>query len=181
MVDGAITDGTAVLMAMIYAMKAEGKWRDERAANMLDGGAAIYGTYKCADGRHVAIAPMERKFFESFAARLGLEAAHWPDHMDATRQAELRAQLTALFATRPRDEWCALFEGSDGCVAPVLSLEEAPAHPHNVARGAYIAPGGVVQPGIAPHFSRSVPEAPRPRPAPGEGGAAARRAWLGEG
>jgi alpha-methylacyl-CoA racemase len=178
-VDGAITDGAAVMMAMIYAMKAEGQWRDARAANMLDGGLAVYGTYECADGRHVAVGPLERKFFENFARVLGIDAALWPDHLAAASQPALRAELTARFKTRPRDEWCALFEGSDGCVAPVLSLAEAPEHPHNVARQAYVTREGVVQPGVAPHFSRSQPEAPGPCPAPGEGGAQALRDWLG--
>jgi alpha-methylacyl-CoA racemase len=178
-IDAAITDGTSVLMTMIYAMKAEGQWRDVRASNMLDGGAAVYRTYVCLDGKHLAVAPLERKFFEIFTKVLGLDAALWPNHLDEACRPELTARLSALFVTKPRDEWVALFDGSDACVAPVLSLEEAPAHPHNVARGAFMAPCGVVQPGIAPHFSRTKPESPKPRPAVGEGGAEALRDWLG--
>ncbi|MBB5373353.1 CaiB/BaiF CoA transferase family protein [Acidocella aromatica] len=179
-IDAAITDGAAVLMAMIYAMRAEGLWEDRRAANLLDGAAAIYRTYVCADGRHVAIAPMERKFFEIFAARAGLNAADWPNHADPAVWPALHAKLAALFLTRPRDEWCALFEGSDACVAPVLSLDEAPRHPHNQARGAFVEIDGVIQPAPAPRFSRSVPPTPAPRPAPNEGGEAALLDWLGE-
>ncbi len=179
-IDAAITDGAAVLMAMIYAMRAEGLWEDKRAANLLDGAAAIYRTYVCADGRHVAIAPMERKFFEIFAARAGLNAADWPNHADPAVWPALHAKLAALFLTRPRDEWCALFAGSDACVAPVLSLDEAPHHPHNQARAAFVEIDGVIQPAPAPRFSRSVPPAPAPRPAPNEGGEAALRDWLGE-
>ncbi len=176
-IDAAITDGTTALMAMIYAMRAEGLWTDQRAANLLDGGAAVYRSYVCADGKHVAIAPLERKFFEIFCARLGLNAAEWPDH---TANPALHARLAAIFLGKPRDEWCALFEDSDGCVAPVLSLDEAPRHKHNQARGSFMTVDGVAQPAPAPRFSRSVPPPPAPRPAPGEGGADALRDWLGE-
>jgi alpha-methylacyl-CoA racemase len=179
-IDAAITDGAAVLMAMIYAMRAEGLWEDKRAANILDGAAAIYRTYVCADGRHIAIAPMERKFFETFAALTGLDAAEWPDHATPAVWPALHAKLAALFLTKPRDEWCALFAGTDACVAPVLSLDEAPHHPHNQARGAFVEIDGVIQPAPAPRFSRSVPPTPSPRPAPNQGGEAALRDWLGE-
>jgi alpha-methylacyl-CoA racemase len=175
-IDAAITDGASVLMTMIYAMRAEGLWKDQRAANLLDGGTAIYRTYVCADGKHVAVAPIERKFFEAFCARLGLNAAEWPDH---TVAGALHARLAGIFLTKPRDEWCALFVGSDACVAPVLSLDEAPHDPHNTARGTFVEVDGVMQPAAAPRFSRSQPGAPRKRPAPGEGGAEALRDWLG--
>ena len=178
-IDAAITDGAALLMAMIYSMKAEGKWRDARAANLLDGGAAVYRTYVCADGRHLAVAPLERKFFAEFARRLGLDAAEWPNHLDPAVWPALQARLAAIFLTRPRDAWCALFEGSDACVAPVLSLDEAPDHPHNRARGTFVTIDGVVQPAPAPRFSRSVPPTPTSAPRPGEGGAAAMAEWLG--
>jgi len=174
-IDTAITDGASVLMTMMYAMHAEGLWKDQRAANLLDGGAAIYRTYVCADGKHVAVAPIERKFFEAFCARLGLDATEWPDH---TQTDALHAKLAGVFLTKPRDEWCALLEDSDACVAPVLSLAEAPQHAHNTARGTFVEVDGVRQPAPAPRFSRSVPGVPKRRPLPGEGGAEALRDWL---
>lgn len=178
-IDAAITDGASLLMAMMYSMKAQGKWRDERASNLLDGAAAVYRTYVCADGRHVAAAPLERKFFVEFATRLGLDPADWPDHLDPAVWPRLHARLAALFLTRSRDEWCALFEGSDACVAPVLSMDEAPEHPHNVARGTFVEIDGRVQPAPAPRFSRDVPARPRSAPRLGEGGAEALAEWLG--
>lgn len=178
-IDAAITDGASLLMAMIWSMKAEGKWVDARAANLLDGGSAVYRAYPCADGRHLAVAPLERKFFETFARGLGLDPAEWPDHLDPSVGPALAARIAAILRTRTRDEWCALFEGGDACVAPVLSLDEAPDHPHNRARGTFLDVDGVTQPAPAPRFSRTVPPTPRPRPRPGEGGEAVLAEWLG--
>ncbi len=177
-IDAAISDGAGLLMAMMYSMRGEGKWHDARACNLLDGGAAVYRTYVCGDGRHVAVAPLERKFFVEFAGRLGLDAAEWPNHLDAAVWPALHARLAGIFLTRPRDAWIALFEGSDACVVPVLSLDEAPRHPHAVARGAFVEIDGIVQPAPAPRFSRSVPPRPKARPLPGEGGAEALADWL---
>lgn len=178
-IDAAITDGTALLTAMIWSMKAEGKWADARAANLLDGGSAVYRAYPCADGHHLAVAPLERKFFEIFARGLGLDPAEWPDHLDPAVGPALAARIGAILKTKTRDEWAALFEGADACVTPVLSLDEAPDHPHNRARATFVEIDGVRQPAPAPRFSRSVPSTPKPAPGPGEGGAAALAEWLG--
>ncbi len=178
-IDAAITDGAALLMAMMYSLNGEGKWRDRRVANLLDGGCATYRTYVCADGRHLAVAPLERKFFEIFATRLGLDPATWPDHLAAEVWPELSARIAAILATKPRDAWLDLFEGTDACVAPVLTLAEAPNHPHNVARGTFAEVDGIVQPAAAPRFSRTPARRPGPPPRLGEGGEDALADWLG--
>lgn len=176
-VDAAITDGSALLMTMMYSMKAEGKWRDTRADNLLDGGAAVYRTYACADGRHLAVAPLEPKFFAEFARRTGLDTSGLGDHLAPEAWPELERRIEALLSTRTRDDWCALLEGTDACVAPVLSLEEAPHHPHNAARGTFVIVDGVAQPAPAPRFDRT-PSGPVGRPtAKGEGGRPALRDW----
>ncbi len=176
-VDAAITDGASLLMSMMYSMMGEAKWRDGRETNLLDGGSAVYRTYACADGRHLAIAPLERRFFVDFATRLGIDPAEYPDHSSPQAAPALAERLTALFLTRPRDEWCALFEGSDACVAPVLSLEEAPHHPHNMARGTFVEAHGKMQPAPAPRFDRTPADLPAAPPKKGEGAAAALTDW----
>lgn len=176
-VDAAITDGTALLAAMIYALKAGGKWRDGRAANLLDGGAPAYRTYVCADGRFLAVAPLEGKFFAEFARRIGLDLEGRPDHTDPADPARLGDRIAAILATRSRDEWAALLEGTDACAAPVLTLEEAPDHPHNRARATFVTVDGLVQPAPAPRFDRTPCAAPRPPAAKGEGAATALRDW----
>lgn len=166
-VDAAMTDGAALLMAAQYGLMAKGFWRDEREANFLDGAAPFYGTYACADGRYIAIGPIEPQFFADMVHRLGLDesllAAQWnePD-WPAGRRA-----LAEVFATRSRDEWCAVLEGTEACFAPVLSMTEAPNHPHNKARATFVDAGGVVQPAPAPRFDRTGSELPRPAPAVG--------------
>jgi len=176
-VDAAITDGSALLMTMMYSMKAEGKWRDTRAGNLLDGGAAVYRTYPCADGRHLAVASLEPKFFAEFVRRTGLDTAGLGDHLAPATWPELERRIAALLATRSRDDWCALLEGSDACVAPVLTLEEAPRHPHNAARGTFVEVDGVPQPAPAPRFDRT-PAGPVGRPTgKGEGGREALADW----
>lgn len=176
-IDTAITDGAALLMAMMYSLKGEGKWHDGREVNLLDGGSAIYRTYVCADGRHIAVAPLERKFFVDFATRLGIDPSEFPDHSNPAIAAPLVSRLEAIFATRARDEWCALFEGSDACVTPVLTMEEAPHHPHNAARGIFVEAHGKVQPAPAPRFDRTPAELPGAPPKKGEGAAAALAEW----
>ncbi|MFF3495377.1 CaiB/BaiF CoA transferase family protein [Streptomyces sp. NPDC002795] len=151
-VDAAIVDGTAHLSTMIHGMLAAGGWQDRRAANLLDGGAPFYGTYETADGKHMAVGALERQFYAEFAELLGLgEVAD--ARGDLGRWDELRAAVAARFKERTRDEWTAVFEGSDACVAPVLSLGEAPHHPHLAARGTFIEHGGLTQPAPAPRFS----------------------------
>lgn len=157
-VDAAMTDGAASLMAIIYGLKAMGTWTNERGANMLDGGAHFYGTYECSDGKFVAIGSIEPQFYALLLQMTGLGDPAPAAQMDRKRWPDLKEKLTAIFKTKTRDEWCSLMEGSDVCFAPVLDLDEAPKHPHNVARQAFVELNGVVQPSPAPRFSRTVAE-----------------------
>ncbi len=168
-VDAAVVDGTASLMALFSGMTANGRLSLDREKSLLGGAAPNYRCYVCADGRYVAVAPLEPKFFAILRERLGLDA-----QLDADWGADSRA-LAAIFAQKTRDEWTALLEGTDACVAPVLTLGEAPAHPHMRARGVYCETGGVVQPAPAPRFSRT-PGAVR-HPVPSRGGRAALETW----
>jgi alpha-methylacyl-CoA racemase len=151
-VDAAIVDGTAHLSTMIHGMLAAGGWQDRRRANLLDGGCPYYGTYETADGRYMAVGPLERQFYDEFVGLLGIPELG-PARQDPARWEELRETVAARFRTRTRDEWTAVFEGSDACVAPVLSLREAPEHPHLAARGTFVDHGGITQPAPAPRFS----------------------------
>jgi alpha-methylacyl-CoA racemase len=154
-VDAAMTDGAALLMAMIYGFKAAGRWRDERAANLLDGGAPFYGVYRCADGKFVAVGALEPQFHEAFIAGLGLDPAAFADRWNPKSWQQMRARIEAAFLARPRDEWAAAFAASDACVTPILTMDEAPAHPHNLARATFVAGEGGTQPAPAPRFSRT--------------------------
>ncbi|KOG62037.1 carnitine dehydratase, partial [Streptomyces antibioticus] len=147
-VDAAIVDGTAHLSAMIHGMLAAGGWQDRRAANLLDGGCPYYGTYETADGRYMAVGALEGKFYAEFLRLLGLDDLA-PARKDWTRWGELRERIAAAFKSRTRAEWTAVFADSDACVAPVLSLREAPAHPHLAARGTFTDHGGITQPAPA--------------------------------
>lgn len=155
-IDAAMSDGAALLMAPFYAKLASGTWQDERGANLLDGSAPRYGTYRCSDGRFIAVGPLEPQFYERFLQLLGLsDDALLKQRDDRTQWPVLRERLVRCFATRTRDEWSALFEGSDACVAPVLSLTEAPRHPHNLARGTFTDAGGAPIPAPVPRFGLS--------------------------
>ncbi|MFF9281256.1 CaiB/BaiF CoA transferase family protein [Streptomyces griseosporeus] len=162
-VDAAIVDGAAHLSAMIHGMLAAGAWQDRRGANLLDGGCPYYGTYETSDGRYMAVGALEPQFYAEFVRLLGL-GDHAAAHTDVTRWGELREAVAARFRTRTRDEWTAVFEGTDACVAPVLSLREAPHHPHLAARGTFTDHGGLTQPAPAPRFS-ATPTAVRTGPA----------------
>ncbi|MDD3329411.1 MAG: CaiB/BaiF CoA-transferase family protein [Zoogloea sp.] len=159
-VDAAMTDGSALLMTMMYTLKAMGQWSQQRGSNLLDGGAHFYDTYRCADGKYVSIGPIEPQFYALFLQKAGITDPDFAHQWDRSRWPELKARVAAHLATRPRDEWCELFGGSDACVAPVLDMDEAPKHPHNQARGTFIEVGGVTQPAPAPRFSRSTPARP---------------------
>ncbi|MEV7503854.1 CaiB/BaiF CoA-transferase family protein [Streptomyces sp. NPDC093018] len=175
-VDAAIVDGTAHLSAMIHAMLSAGAWQDRRGANLLDGGCPYYGTYETADGGHMAVGALEEKFSAEFLRLLGLDDLRGA-RTDLTRWPELRAAITARFRDRTRAEWTALFADSDACVAPVLSLREAPHHPHLAARGTFTDHGGITQPAPAPRFS-ATPTALRTGPAlPGADTEAVARDW----
>jgi alpha-methylacyl-CoA racemase len=153
-IDCAMVDGSALLASMIWSFAAQGVWLDQRGSNMLDSGAHFYDTYTCADGGHIAVGPIEAKFYSEFLCRLGIsETADFARQHDRTRWPALKQRLADVFASKTRAEWCALFEGSDACVAPVLSMAEAPHDPHNAARKTFLNAGGVMQPGPAPRFS----------------------------
>lgn len=175
-VDAAIVDGAAHLSTMIHGMLAAGGWQDRRGANLLDGGCPFYGTYETADGGHMAVGPLEQQFYDEFTALLGL-ADTAPARKDLARWDELREAVAARFKGRTRDEWTAVFQDSDACVAPVLSLREAPAHPHLAARGTFTDHGGITQPAPAPRFS-ATPTRVRSGPAqPGADTADVARDW----
>jgi alpha-methylacyl-CoA racemase len=166
-VDAAMVDGAASLASIFYGLKAAGMWRGPRGTNLLDGGAPFYACYETADGRWVSIAPLEPKFFAELARRIGLPERFVQRQYDQRLWPEMREAIAAIVRTKSRDAWTALLEGSDACFAPVLAIDEAPRHPHAAARGAFVELDGVVQPGPAPRFDRSVPPAPRPVPETG--------------
>jgi len=154
-VDAAMTDGTAILMAAIYGMHGAGIWTDDRQANVLDGGAHFYGAYETADGQFISIASIEAKFYDEFMQRTGFSDNDHAAHKARAQWPTNRAEMAALFKTKTRDEWCAILEGTDVCFAPVLSMSEAPGHAHNVARKTFVEVEGVTQPAPAPRFSRT--------------------------
>ncbi|WP_416971277.1 CaiB/BaiF CoA transferase family protein [Streptomyces sp. 4F14] len=175
-VDAAIVDGTAHLTAMLHGMLAAGGWQDRRAANLLDGGCPYYGTYETVDGGHMAVGALEPQFYDEFTALLGLDG--FADaRKDLARWPALREAVAARFKSRTREEWTARFEGSDACVAPVLSLREAPHHPHLAARGTFTDHGGITQPAPAPRFSATPTTIRTPPARPGADTADVARDW----
>jgi alpha-methylacyl-CoA racemase len=161
-IDAAMTDGSALLAGMTYAFHGAGMWRDQPGVNLLDGAAHFYDTYQCADGKFVAIGAIEPQFYALLLEATGLQDdPAFAAQMDPRQWPTLKARLTEVFATKTRDEWTAIMEGTDICFAPVLSLGEAPAHPHNVARGTFGEVGGAVQPMPAPRYSDAVLDPPR--------------------
>ncbi len=163
-VDAAMTEGAASLMSIFYGLFAGGAWQTRRESNLLDGGAPFYSVYETKDGLHVSIAALENKFFAELAQKIGLDPRFVKGQMQRALWPEMRARITAIIKGRTRAEWCALLEGSDACFAPVLSMQEAPAHAHNAARGAFVTVNGFAQPAPAPRFSRSKPATPTPPP-----------------
>jgi alpha-methylacyl-CoA racemase len=162
-IDCAMVDGSAVLMSMIWGFKAVGMWRDERGVNLLDTGAHFYDTYECADGKFVSIGSIEPQFYAELRRLTGLtDDAEFDRQMDPSAWGPLKEKLTALFKTKTRDEWCALMEHTDVCFAPVLSMAEAPEHPHNAQRGTFGTVSGAVQPMPAPRYSATPTAEPRP-------------------
>ncbi|MFJ6437903.1 CaiB/BaiF CoA transferase family protein [Streptomyces sp. NPDC091416] len=154
-VDAAIVDGAAHLTTMFWGMLAEGTWRDTRGSNLLDGGCPYYGVYETADGRWMAVGALEPQFYAVFVSLLGLDGTQLPDRSDPGNWPALRAAFTTRFRSATREEWTAVFEGSDACVAPVLSLREAAGHHHLAGRGTYSEAHGVTQPAPAPRFSET--------------------------
>jgi alpha-methylacyl-CoA racemase len=168
-VDASMVDGAASLMSIFYGLQAGGQWDErQRGANLLDGGAPFYDTYETADGRFVAVAALEPKFFAELARRVGLDERFVKRQYDRRLWPEMRQALAEALRQRTRDAWCTELEGSDACFAPVLSMSEAPHHAHALARGAFVEVGGVVQPSAAPRFDRCPPAPPRPAPKLGE-------------
>ncbi|MGW8205083.1 CaiB/BaiF CoA transferase family protein (plasmid) [Sphingomonas bisphenolicum] len=151
-VDACITDGVASLMSLFYAWQPKGLWDDAPGSNLLDGAAPFYRCYECADGRHVAVGCLEPKFFAQMVDGLGLSDRRY-DQNDRKGWPAMQAELAAAFLKKKRDEWAALFAASDACVTPVLSMEEAPRHAHNEARGTFIQRDGIAQPAPAPRLS----------------------------
>jgi alpha-methylacyl-CoA racemase len=164
-IDSAMVDGASYLMSMVYSQYAGGLWRNERSANLLDGGAPFYGTYECADGRYVAVGALEPKFFGELIAVLGLDDV--PAQHDQEAWPRMREMFARVFLTRTRDEWAAAFEAVDGCVAPVLDLAEAPDGAHLAARSTFTEAFGVVQPAVAPRLSRTPGRIRSAPPVPG--------------
>ncbi len=161
-VDAAMVDGASVLMQLFWSLLAQGQWSDERGVNLLDGGAPFYDTYTCADGRHVAVGALEPQFYAALLDGLGLAADDLPAQYDRAGWPVLRELFAERFASRTRDEWAALFAGTDACVTPVLAFAEVPGHPHLRARNAVVEVDGVRQAAPAPRFSRSATPVPPP-------------------
>ncbi|MEW2633666.1 CaiB/BaiF CoA-transferase family protein [Streptomyces sp. NPDC048389] len=175
-VDAAIVDGASHLATMIHGMMAAGGWQDRRGANLLDGGCPFYGTYETSDGQWMAVGALEQRFYDEFVERLGIKD-DIPARKDFARWDELRRAVAERFRTRTRAEWTEVFEGSDACVAPVLSLREAPAHPHLAARGTFTDHGGITQPAPAPRFSATPGAVTRGPALPGADTAEVARDW----
>jgi alpha-methylacyl-CoA racemase len=170
-VDTAMTDGSASLMAMFFGFKASGfpgMFSDDHGTNMLDGGAHFYDTYECSDGKWISIGSIEPQFYALLRDKAGLSGEEWDPQMDASKWPELKTKMAAVFAQKTRAQWCEIMEGTDICFAPVLTLDEAYEHPHNQARQTIVEIDGVKQPNVAPRFSRTKPEIQGPAPRAGQ-------------
>jgi alpha-methylacyl-CoA racemase len=154
-VDTSMVEGAGTLMAMFFSMRAAGVWKDERATNMLDGGAHFYDTYETQDGRYVSLGSIEPQFYALLIEKAGLKADEFTPQMDMARWPQYKEKLTEVFKQKTRDQWTEIMEGTDVCFAPVLSLGEVQDHPHNKARQSFVELDGVVQPAPAPRFSRT--------------------------
>jgi alpha-methylacyl-CoA racemase len=170
-VDAAMVEGASLMTLLLHGLRAQGMWSDERGTNLLDGSAPFYATYRCADGGWLAVASLEPEFYAELLAGLGLADVDLPAQYDRAGWPQLRAALASAIATRPRDEWAAVFADRDACVAPVLAPAEAAGHPHLADRHVFVDVAGLVQPAPAPRFSRTAPATPTP--APGQPGAPA--------
>ncbi|WP_433263488.1 CaiB/BaiF CoA transferase family protein [Actinosynnema sp. CS-041913] len=167
-VDTAMVDGAALLTTFLHGMKAAGSWPGERGTNLLDGGAPFYDVYAAADGKYVSIGALEEKFYADLLVVLGLTGPDVPNRHDPAQWPALRARIAGAVATRTRDEWAALAEGTDACLAPVLTPDEAAGHDHNAARGTFVEVGGLAQPAPAPRFDRTPAETPSVPPSAGQ-------------
>jgi alpha-methylacyl-CoA racemase len=167
-VDAAMVDGASLLVSFIHGLRAQGLWQDARGTNLLDSGAPFYDTYETADGLFMSVGALEPQFYAALLRGLGLEGEDLPAQLDRDRWPETRARFTEVFKSRTRDEWTEIFDGTDACVAPVLGIGEAPAHPHATARTGFVDVGGLTQPAPAPRFDRTPAETPEPPVHPGE-------------
>ena len=176
-VDAAMVDGAAHLMTMMYGLSQQGKWTDKRQDNLLDGGAHFYGAFECADGKWIAIGSIEPQFYRLLLDTLGID----PDAEGVSQSKEdwqrMREQLRQTFLREPQSHWCELMEGTDICFSPVLSMADAPEHPHNKDRSVFVKDFGITQPGPAPRFSRTPGSIRRPPPQPGEHTAEVLEEW----
>jgi alpha-methylacyl-CoA racemase len=161
-VDAAMVDGASLLTSFIHGMRGQGLWEDDRGSNLLDSGAPFYDTYETSDGGYMSVGALEPQFYAALLQGLGLDGEALPGQLDRERWPEVKARFTEVFKQKTRDEWTAIFDGTDACVAPVLGLGEAAAHPHNAARTGFVDVGGLTQPAPAPRFSRTTSETPRP-------------------
>jgi len=176
-VDGAMVDGSALLATMFFELSARGRWSDERGVNVLDGGAPYYDTYETADGKWVAVGAVESQFWGALVELLGIGGPDLPDQADVATWPALRGRIAAAIATRTRDEWGALAEGTDTCITPILTLGEVHDHPHHRQRESFVMVGDSLQPAPAPRFSRTVPRPPAPAPAVGSDAHAVLADW----
>lgn len=167
-VDAAMVDGTAALMAMFYGLRASGVWIDQRGMNFLDTGSHFYDAYETSDGKYVSVGSIEPQFYALLLKHSGINDPDFQAQMDRAKWPKFKEKITAIFKTKTRDEWCEIMEGTDVCFAPVLSLDEAVKHPHNVARKTFVEVEGVLQQAPAPRFSRTQPEIQGPPTEPGE-------------
>jgi len=168
-VDAAMVDGAASLANMVWSLKAAGHWAGERGTNMLDTGAHFYDVYQCADGEYVSVGSIEPQFYALLLELSGLgEAGELPHQHDRAQWPDMKERVGEVFKTKTRDEWCQIMEHTDVCFAPVLSMEEATQHPHNVDRGTFVDKFGLTQAAPAPRFSRTEPEIQRPAPHAGQ-------------
>ncbi|MCR9261404.1 MAG: CoA transferase [Pseudomonadaceae bacterium] len=167
-VDAAMVDGSAALMAMFFSFAASGAFTDQRGTNLLDGAAHFYDTYETKDGKHVCIGSIEPQFYALLIEKAGLDPEKYAKQMDPTQWPVLKADLTQTFLTKTQAEWCGIMEGTDVCFSPVLSIFEAPEHPHNKARNSFMEIDGVMQQAPAPRFSRTSPEISHGARVPGQ-------------
>ncbi|MBV6508938.1 MAG: Succinyl-CoA--L-malate CoA-transferase beta subunit [Acidimicrobiales bacterium] len=178
-VDAAMVDGTAILTTMMHAFLAMGFWEDERGVNILDTGSHFYDVFETADGRYVSIGSIEPQFYAELLEHTGLAGEDLPWQHDRSQWPAMKERLAEIFRGKTRDEWCEIMEGTDVCFAPVLSMTEAPEHPHNRHRETFIERWGVVQPSPAPRFSRTTPAIQRPPAHPGQQTDEILADWLG--
>jgi alpha-methylacyl-CoA racemase len=176
-IDVAMVDGAALLMAMTWSFRAAGVWNEARGTNLLDTGAPFYDTYECADGKMIAVGALEPQFYAQLLAVMGLPAESEPPQMDRSRWPATKLRYAEIFLTKTRDEWARLAEGTDACMAPVLSMSEAAGYGHNAERSTFVEVAGVVQPAPAPRFQRQPAGLPQVPPWPGDGGLSAAVEW----